>query len=205
MLTRPSLARPQITARRATLEAAAAVAALAAAGGVVAILEQRFGVPNASAVFIVPVVAIATIFGTTPAALTAIAAFVLYDFFFTRPYLTLQVSDPAEWVDLVLFLIIAVVVGRLTALQTERAAEAHARAREAQALFSISRTLATATTVDTTPTVSGFACIGAATAPDAAAQPLASTRTSRLRLDPGRRFRRNSPRPRADGRVKPPC
>ncbi len=42
----------------------------------------------------------------------------------------------------------AVVIGRLAALQAERASEADRRAREAQAMFGISRALATAETID---------------------------------------------------------
>jgi two-component system sensor histidine kinase KdpD len=54
------------------------------------------------------------------------------------------VADPREWLDLVLFLFLAVVVGRLSALGSERAAEASRRAAESTALFAISRTLSTA-------------------------------------------------------------
>ena len=64
-----------------------------------------------------------------------------------EPNEVLFVSDPVEWVNLVLFLLIAVVVGRLAALQQERAADADRRAKEAQALFAVSRTLATASVI----------------------------------------------------------
>ncbi|HEX5823097.1 MAG TPA: ATP-binding protein, partial [Candidatus Limnocylindrales bacterium] len=61
----------------------------------------------------------------------------------------LVVSDPKEWLDLVLFVVLAVVVGRLSALGTERAAEASRRAAESTALFAISRILATAQDIET--------------------------------------------------------
>ncbi len=141
------VARPQLAPRRLLLMALLAAASLGAASAVVAILESQLAIPDASTVYIVAVVVMATVFGTMPAALTAAAAFVLYDYFFTQPFLTLFVSDSVEWVNLVLFLLIAVVVGRLAALQQERAADADRRAREARAVFAISRTLATASTV----------------------------------------------------------
>src|SRR5207237_6147063 len=83
-----------------------------------------------------------------PAVATAFAAFLVYDVFFTVPLHTLTVSDPVEWENLILFLLVAVVTGRLAALLGQRAADAERRARESQALFAISRILATAASVD---------------------------------------------------------
>ena len=74
---------------------------------------------------------------------TAVASFLLYDFLFVEPVYTLTVSDPSEWLNLLLFLAVAIVISRLASLQAERAEEATRRAREAQALFAISRALAT--------------------------------------------------------------
>ena len=59
-----------------------------------------------------------------------VGAFVVYDLLFTAPRFTLVVEDPKEWLDLVLSLILAIVVGRLAALGTERAAEASRRQRK---------------------------------------------------------------------------
>ena len=76
----------------------------------------------------------------------ALLAFVAYDLLFTEPRLSLTVSDPREWLDLLLFLFVALAIGRLVALQRDRTAEADRRAREATSLFAISRILATSTT-----------------------------------------------------------
>jgi len=117
---------------------------LALATIVAAFLESSVvGILDASPVYFVAVVVAGSAFGTLPALVTAIAAFALYDLLFTTPHLTFVVSDPKEWLDLVLFLVLAVVVGRLSALGTERAAEASRRAAESSALFAISRILAT--------------------------------------------------------------
>ena len=88
----------------------------------------------------------ATVGGTVPAIATALVAFLVYDLLFTEPRLSLAISDPAELLNLVLVLIVALAVGRLAALGRQRAAEADRRATEATALFSISRLLATAET-----------------------------------------------------------
>ena len=146
----PSLARPHLTfgaptrSRIALISGVIAVV-LAVATAVVAILESSpIGLLDASPVYFVAVVVAGSLFGTIPALATAIASFVIYDFLFTTPRLTLIVSDPKELLDLILFLVLAVVVGRLSALGTERAAEASRRAAESSALFAISRILATA-------------------------------------------------------------
>src|SRR3954454_21870560 len=122
---------------------AVAVPSLAAATGLVWLLEDQLGVPNASAVYLLAVVATAIGSGTVGAIASAIAGIVLYDYLFTQPLHTLVISDPDEWLNLVLLLFVALVVGQLTALQRSRAEVAKAREREAVELFRVSRALAT--------------------------------------------------------------
>ena len=119
-----------------------AVPLLAIATLSVAVLETTVGIPNASAVYVVAVVGTAVVAGTTGAILASVAAFLLYDFFFTVPVLTFTIRDPAEWLSLVLLLFVSAVVGQLAALQRSRAEIAAKREREALALFAISRALA---------------------------------------------------------------
>jgi two-component system sensor histidine kinase KdpD len=114
----------------------------------VAIVHGTVGGANASAIYLVAVVAMAAGFGTWPAVATAVAALLVDDFLFTQPLYAFAVATPAEVINLLLFLLVGTVVGRLTAQQAERAADADRRARESAALFSISRILATAATVE---------------------------------------------------------
>ncbi|MCI0583849.1 MAG: DUF4118 domain-containing protein [Chloroflexi bacterium] len=146
-MARPSAAR--------WIEIGLAVAvAVAIATGVVAGLEAWLGVPNASNVYLVGVAAIAIRYGVAGASLTALVAVLVYDFFFTEPYLTLTVSDPDEWLHLVLLLFVAVTVGQLAALQRSRAEAALAREHESRALLDVTRTLATRTsTVEALPAI----------------------------------------------------
>jgi two-component system sensor histidine kinase KdpD len=113
------------------------VATLAAAA-----VEGWFEVPDASAVYLLAVVLMAGRFGIWPAVATSVVSVLVYDFLFTQPTYTLMVQNPQEWVSLLLFLVVAVVIGQLSARQSERAAEAAARARDAQQMFAISRSLA---------------------------------------------------------------
>ena len=112
------------------------------------VLEQAVGVQDASAVYLIAVVVAASVLGTWAAIATSGVAFLAYDFLFTSPRFTLAVSDPAEWLSLLLFLIVAVVIGRLAALQRERADEADRRVREGVALVAMSRGVALATTFE---------------------------------------------------------
>jgi two-component system, OmpR family, sensor histidine kinase KdpD len=136
--------------RRRVLEAAGLIAVvLVPATAAVAVLESPpIGIQDASAVYLVSVVIAGSLVGTGPALVTALGSFLLYDFLFTEPRLTFAVSDPREWLDLVLFVALAVLVGRLSSLGSERAVEASRRAAESASLFAISRILATAPDID---------------------------------------------------------
>ncbi len=81
--------------------------------------------------------------GTGPAIATAIGAFLTYDFLFIEPYYTFTVRDPAEWLNLLLLLVVGVVVGRLAGRERDRAIAAIEGEREASAMFNVSFTLAT--------------------------------------------------------------
>jgi two-component system sensor histidine kinase KdpD len=122
---------------------AVAVPSLAVATLVVLVLERYVGVPSASAVYLIAVVATALYTGTPGAVVASIAAFVLYDFLFIEPYYTLTINDPSEWLSVILLLFVGVVVGQLTALLRTRAVIAEKREREARTLFQVSRALAT--------------------------------------------------------------
>jgi two-component system sensor histidine kinase KdpD len=122
---------------------AVAVPSLTAATVAVAVLENYVNVPNASAVYLVAVVATAVVAGTAGAILASVASFLLYDFFFITPVFTFTIRDPAEWLSVALLLFVGVVVGQLAALQRSRAEIAQTREHEARAMFQVSRALAT--------------------------------------------------------------
>ena len=112
---------------------------------VVAFLEVVVGMPDASAIYLVAVVVSAMAAGTAVALATAVAAILTYDLFFTEPFLTLVITDTSEWLSLVLFSFVGIIVGQLVALQRQRTREALAREREAQDLHAVTRILATRT------------------------------------------------------------
>jgi two-component system sensor histidine kinase KdpD len=128
----------------------AAVGALAIATGAVALLEDAFDVPNASAIYLVAVVFVAWLVGTGGAILTAFGSAALYNFLFTEPRYTFVIHDSGVLLSVVLLLFVGIVVGQLAAMQRQRAEVATAHEREARTLFAISRALATRTSMGET-------------------------------------------------------
>lgn len=146
---------------RSTLVAArwvgTSAAVLAVATVAITLLESEpLAIPDASAVYLLAVVATGILHGTAAAITTSVGSVLLYDFLFTEPRFALTVDDPGEWLRLVLFTLVAISIGQLAASQARRADEATKRATEAQSLFAISRALALSTTVaDAVPSVVG--------------------------------------------------
>jgi len=132
--------------RSAAFVVGVAVVSIAAATVAAAVAEEALGVADASPIYLLAVVLMAGVGGTRAAVATSVVAVIVYDFLFTDPRLTLTVADPAEWLSLLLFLAVAVVIGRMAALLRDRAETAERRTREAQSLVAISRALATAPT-----------------------------------------------------------
>ena len=148
---------PRIDRRQLARFLAVSVPSLAGATLAVATLQDGLGIPNPSALYLVAVVASAVVSGTWGAVVVAVAAFVLYNFLFIDPRYTFVVSQPGELVNLIILLFVGIVVGRLAALQRDRAEVALAREREARALFQVTRALATrASTPGVLPAVVGI-------------------------------------------------
>ncbi len=147
-MPRTPIALPAVRVRGLLPRLAVVALALAAAVVAVEVLEHGLGLANAAPVFFLAVVAVAITGGTGPAIATAIGSFLLYDLLFVSPVLALTVADPSEWLDLLLFLAVAVAIGQLAASLAERAEEVAERGREAETLYRISRLLATTEPLD---------------------------------------------------------
>ena len=120
---------------------AAALAAVALVTVVIGAIEARTQVANISMLYLMAVLAAATLLGRGPAITASIASFLAFNWFFVEPIHTLSVGDPKEWFALVLFLVTAAVTSQLAADQRDRAREATDRARDATLMFEIARVL----------------------------------------------------------------
>ncbi|MBU6424052.1 MAG: DUF4118 domain-containing protein [Chloroflexi bacterium] len=114
---------------------AAALAAVLAMTVVIAFMLMVTGAQQLSILYLIVVLAAATKLGRGPAIFASIAAFLVYDWSFTKPYHQLAIQDPSEWISLLLFLVTAVITSELASNERARADEAQRREREAVVLF----------------------------------------------------------------------
>src|SRR5438105_4630051 len=100
-----------------------AVAGIAAATGVVALLEGVAPVTGLGVVFLLAVLLVASRHGELAALGTAVASVLTLNYFFIRPRHQLTISDSRNVAALGVFLIAGVVVSRLAAAARQRAHE----------------------------------------------------------------------------------
>jgi two-component system, OmpR family, sensor histidine kinase KdpD len=131
-----------------TLGFAAATGGVALTVAVASALDHWLRLPNISVAFLLPVVACAARFGLRSAIAAAVLSFFACDFFFIDPRYEFTISDPQEFLSLIVSLLVAIVTGLLANRMREQAQSLRERAESAQALFEFSRKLAAATTAD---------------------------------------------------------
>lgn len=129
------------TLRTGWLGYVAALAAVALVSVGIGLVQRFAQISNLSLLYLLAVLVSAVRFGQGPAIVAAVSAFLVFDWFFTEPRLTLTVADPAEWIALLLFLAVAVTAGSLAANQRRQAFEAQRRAQEALLLYDVARLL----------------------------------------------------------------
>ncbi len=97
-------------------------------------------------VYMLPVVVAATQWGVWPGIVAAITGAAAADFFFYPPVYTFWIRDPQNVIDLVLFLLIALVTSNLAARLKNEAVNLRRREREIGELHAFSQRLATCLT-----------------------------------------------------------
>jgi two-component system sensor histidine kinase KdpD len=107
----------------------------------IGVITSIASISGLSAIYLLLVLWLGARWGRGPAVAGSIAAFLLYDFYFVPPVGTLNVRGPAELLELVVLLAIALVTSQLAASLRRAQAAAEAIASESRALYE----LATAT------------------------------------------------------------
>ena len=97
--------------------------------------------------YLVPVIFAATRWGIWPATLAAIAGMAQADFFFFPPIYSFVVADPSEVIDLLLFLVVALVCSNITSRLRQETERLRRREKEIHELYEFSRLLAACFTV----------------------------------------------------------
>ncbi|MEO6519804.1 MAG: sensor histidine kinase KdpD [Pseudoxanthomonas sp.] len=106
--------------------------------------ERWVGLDDLSMVFIVAVVVVAARTRMTAAVATAVLCFLAYNFFFIEPRFTLQISAPQGVTTVFLFLVAALVAGRLASRLRMQVVALRAANTHATALQALGRQLASA-------------------------------------------------------------
>jgi K+-sensing histidine kinase KdpD len=114
---------------------------------VLLLLDQTVAVNLVPIAYLIPVIVAATQWGIWPATLASIVSMAAADFFFFPPIFSFQVEDPQEVVDLLLFLVVALVSSNLASRLRLETDALRRREKELQNLYEFSRRLAACFTV----------------------------------------------------------
>jgi two-component system sensor histidine kinase KdpD len=96
-------------------------------------------------IYLLVILLVASAAGIGPGVVAAVLAFFAWNFFFLPPYHTLEVRYAEDWLSLVAFLIVGVLVGVMGGRMRDREARAVQREREAIALNRVSAELVSQT------------------------------------------------------------
>jgi K+-sensing histidine kinase KdpD len=111
------------------------------------LLQQTVAADLVPIAYLIPVIFAATQWGIWPATLASIVSMVAADFFFLPPVYSLQVADPQEAIDLLLFLGVALVSGNLASRLRRETETLRQREWEIHQLYDFSRRLAACFTI----------------------------------------------------------
>jgi two-component system, OmpR family, sensor histidine kinase KdpD len=123
-------------------------ASVALVSVVVWALEPHVPVLSLGALYVVAVLSVAIAWGTGLAAAVAVASMLAFNWFFLPPTHTFQLRDGANWLALVVYLVIAFAVSALAARARSRREDAEQRRAEAHALAEAALDLLRGRTLD---------------------------------------------------------
>src|SRR3954451_8322182 len=149
-------ARGRVSPRRTAAAVAEVIGAVVVATGAVALLDLVATTTGLAVVYLLAVLTVAIRRGGGPALAAAVLSVLAFNYFFIAPVHRLTIADSENVAALVVFLVVAIVVGRLAAAARERAAEAEQRARlaaereaEAEMLAGVAAQLLSGSALDT--------------------------------------------------------
>ena len=125
-----------------------ALVAVAIALGTGLVIQPWLGVENVDLVFLTAVVGVAVRYGLWPSLFASVAASLSYNFFFLPPIYTFTIADPTNVAAFFFLIVMALIVSNVAARVRTQAVAAMARARTTELLYSFSRKLAGAGTLD---------------------------------------------------------
>jgi len=110
-------------------------------------IDRKIAVALVPVAYLIPVTVAATQWGIWPATLASIASMAAADFFFFPPIYSLQIENPEEIIDLLLFLVVSLVSSNLASRLKRETDTLRRREREMQKLYEFSQRLAACFTI----------------------------------------------------------
>jgi two-component system sensor histidine kinase KdpD len=104
-------------------------------------LRSHTSIATLALVLVIPVVAGVVAGGFPAGIVSVVGGFLAYDFLFIAPYYTLSVGGSQEWVALVVYVIVMLLVARVVSGLDSARSEAHSRSVETDRLFDLSELL----------------------------------------------------------------
>ena len=127
-----------MTVKRIATGTATALVTMAVLTSAMLPLRAHLSIATTALILVVPVVIGVVIGGFVAGALSVAAGFLVYDFFFIPPYLTLWVGAPQNWAALGVYVLVMLPVARVVSgMNTARARERR-QGRELRELFQLS-------------------------------------------------------------------
>ena len=124
--------------RRSVIGSAAALASMALVTAAMLPLRSHLSIATTALVLVVPVVIGVVCGGFGAGTVSVVAGFLVYDFFFIPPYLTLWVGAPQNWAALGVYAAVMLPVARVVAGMNAARAKERRQGREIRQLFELS-------------------------------------------------------------------
>ena len=122
----------------------AALLLIALTTAVAVLLRHYVGILRGSVLYLLPVMLLGYNFGVFPALIAAVAGVILSGYLYFAQLYSFKVASPQEALNLVLFMVVAVVVSQLSTSAKRHTTIARKREREMSDLYAFSRRLAAA-------------------------------------------------------------
>jgi two-component system, OmpR family, sensor histidine kinase KdpD len=124
--------------RRSALGTAAALASMAALTAAMLPIRADLSSATTALVLVIPVVIGVVTGGFAAGVLSVVAGFLVHDFFFLKPYLTLWVGAPQNWAALGVYVVVMLPVARVVAGLNAARAKERRQSHEIRQLFELS-------------------------------------------------------------------
>ncbi|MHB2018022.1 MAG: DUF4118 domain-containing protein, partial [Candidatus Xenobia bacterium] len=117
--------------------------------GLLWMLRNNLSNAHIGLVYLLFVATAAAAGGTRPGVLAAVLSFLLWNFLFLPPLFTFIIQDQRDWILLLVYLIIGLLIGNITGSLRQQEEEARAREQDAAALYHAIQSVAAESNPDT--------------------------------------------------------